>query len=766
MTCSHLTETAQILLHQVPANTPVYKDDCMYNFDTPVNNDLGLDVCLQCFRAYSRGAIDYTSQHCKYTQHGIFLNIKKHLKPQLQSDGSPEAARPGLAKLEVKDTNEDDIYDTQYKIYCSVDDLTFDLLQVPPVYQELTNSIINTNSSQRNEEIKVWEQEILPCEHSIEIQQVVSNIDLTKCQQCDLQENLWICLHCGALGCGRQQFGSNVAGNSHALSHYEASGHEVAIKLGSLSATDPDNYDAYCYKCNDEVKVPYLVMYLKTLGIDLTSIIKTEKSLIEMNLDQNMNWQFQLDGKNGEKLPPIYGPSYTGLTNLGNSCYLNSVIQALFDLPPYLDYFKHLDFPNYDAVPDPSKDLKSQLIKIYDGLVSGRYSKPNALVSDDYQLGIKPTMFKLLIGEDHEEFKTNKQQDAFEFLLYILDKFDKQLGLELNQSLKFVMTNKVLCSECLRGVSRDELVDNLAVNIDDKVIGIDDGKPIYQEVELLDSFQQYCEDEIIEGYKCDKCHQTTGAIKSSGFKTFPDYLIVNAKRIKLQNWVPIKLDVAVNIPETLDLNKFRTEIDDRYDIETDDGKFVANPQSLASLKEMGFPENRGIKALYNTGNGNVDEAMNWLFAHMDDPSIDDALEVSEDPVVSEDAINNLMQMGFTYQLSKKALLLNNNDTNLAIEWLFNNPNDDGTIVTSQESQPNSELPTTLTNNNSGTYKLRSVICHKGTSPHTGHYVTFIKKNINHAEKWVLFNDEKVVECDSNNLQDIITNGYIYIFENI
>lgn len=53
---------------------------------------------------------------------------------------------------------------------------------------------------------------------------------------CGLTSNLWLCLVCGALGCGRQQFGGG-GGNGHALKHTSETGHAVAVKQGTI---EPD----------------------------------------------------------------------------------------------------------------------------------------------------------------------------------------------------------------------------------------------------------------------------------------------------------------------------------------------------------------------------------------------------------------------------------------------------------------------------------------------------------------------------------------------
>lgn len=789
----YIANAGSSLPSAVPSAAKVYKDDCMYSFDTPENNEFGLDVCMSCYQAFARAPQkNYTSEHYSEKRHPLYVNIKKTLKPEserLKKDSDDlsmesEESKTKQPKLEIPEQKETDLFNINTCIYVAPLDQSTSIEDSPEPARLLANLILSANSAEKNDEIKAWENEVYPCEHSTDIECDKVAVELKKCAMCDLQENLWLCLTCGAVGCGRQQFGSDIKGNSHALKHYDDSGHAVAVKLGSLSADDEDNCDCYCYKCNDEVKVPNLAEKLLNFDIDLRSAVKTEKNLVELNLDRNMNWQFNLDGNDGELLTPVFGPGLTGLQNLGNSCYLNSTVQALFSFPSYRHFFSQLEFDK--LVKDPAADLRSQMIKLYDGLLSGRYSKPNELKGDNYQWGLKPTTFKSHIGADHYEFKTNKQQDANEFLLYLIDKLDKEFGLSLNKDFKFLLGSKLICSECHNGTMSEELVDNVSVALNAHVIGMDeDGKKQYREVDLNECFSNTFDTERIDGYQCDTCGKKTTAFKTSGFTTYPQNLIVNAQRIQLENWVPVKVDVPISLPEQLDLGAFKSpkfENGER-EIEKDaqkesDTKFIPNAGAFEQLQAMGFPEVRCIKGLYHTGNTNAEDAMNWLFAHMEDPDIDEPFDPAETGQTNiagprepdTESINNLVAMGFSAQLAKKALVVNSNDVNAAVEWLFNNPDDDGVIEDSKPvvniQRETEELKQALlgeaTKPQTASYELKAVICHKGNSPHTCHYVVFIK----HEGEWVLFNDEKVVKCQQTSLKDMVNCGYVYFFAKV
>ena len=50
---------------------------------------------------------------------------------------------------------------------------------------------------------------------------------------------------------------------------------------------------------------------------------KTEKSMVELEIDVNKEYEFSTIAESGAQLVPIFGSGYTGIQNLGNTCYMN-----------------------------------------------------------------------------------------------------------------------------------------------------------------------------------------------------------------------------------------------------------------------------------------------------------------------------------------------------------------------------------------------------------------------------------------------------------
>jgi len=48
--------------------------------------------------------------------------------------------------------------------------------------------------------------------------------------------------------------------------------------------------------------------------------------MTEMNIELNNNFNLSKTFEKGKELKPIFGAGYTGMKNLGNTCYMNSVM--------------------------------------------------------------------------------------------------------------------------------------------------------------------------------------------------------------------------------------------------------------------------------------------------------------------------------------------------------------------------------------------------------------------------------------------------------
>ncbi|KAK5735451.1 ubiquitin C-terminal hydrolase Ubp14 [Elasticomyces elasticus] len=828
--CPHTTSAS---LHPPRPSDSVYREDCTLCFDS-IDDPHGLQVCLFCFNGGCASPDRAHGQlHASQAAHPLAVTIKRTRRRSKKSgsgrDGDGEPPEK-ISKLAIQAETEEERYDVQTSIRCFECGVTD--LAASGLVGETVEGILKANTFAKQEEVKAWEQEMTACEHTLCLEQTaprtIGSGDLGHCADCSLSANLWLCLTCGNLGCGRSQWGVPNAGNNHGINHTTSTSHPVAVKLGSLTADG--NADIYCYACDEERVDPDLVPHLKHWGIDIEGRVKTEKSMTEMNVEQNLTWEFRMTDEKGASLEPVMGGGLTGLRNLGNSCYLNSVLQAVFAFPEFEERYLR---PGEDvsAAGKPAEDLEIQLRKLADGLLSGRYSKPAQLDAGEvtegdvkWQAGLAPAMLKHLIGRGHVEFSTMRQQDSFELLLHLLKLITRSQASAKEKygdvkdpvdAMRFVMEQRLQCLSCKKVKYRQDSMDNLSVAVpinripkldtssdstaadgDGKVDG-EKEKEDFEPVTLKHCLDLFTAPETVE-LTCSSCHSTAGFSKQTLFKTFPTILAVNARRFEVSGWVPTKRDVPVIVgDEGLDLEVYRShgKREGEEELPEDDGVgggigggagFVPNEEALGLLMGMGFPRVRCEKALKATGNevGGVEVAAGWLFEHMEDTDIDEPMQ--DEGVgavggggsggggaagvgVSEESIESLGNMGFGAPQARQALKETGGDMERAVDWLFSHPDAVGDF--GDDTQPAASTTGTVPpaaelmdveDTLPAKFGLKAIVCHKGSSIHAGHYVAFVRKELEGGkEGWVLFNDEKVaLGSDAEEMRKF---AYIYFF---
>lgn len=90
----------------------------------------------------------------------------------------------------------------------------------------------------------------------------------------------------------------------------------------------------------------------------------------------NLNLTLSKIIEEGKQLTPLFGPGLTGLENLGNSCYMNSVLQVICSMPEFRDhYHPEAQLHLMTCTKFAPECLMCQVSKLFDGLYSGRYSE-------------------------------------------------------------------------------------------------------------------------------------------------------------------------------------------------------------------------------------------------------------------------------------------------------------------------------------------------------------------------------------------------------
>ena len=651
---------------------------------------------------------------------------------------------------------------------------------------DLVTSVLNTSSENEKENIKAWEEEISPCEHTLTLKQdeniKIAEKSIAKCNDCELNTNLWLCLTCGNLACGRKETG----GHQHAIEHYNKTKHPLVVKTGTI--TPDGNASLYCYKCDDDVKDEFLAKHLKNFGIDISTQKKTDKTVSEMNLDFNINFTLSKTIEEGKVLTPLYGEGFTGLENIGNSCYMNSVIQILFSLEPFKKrYFdnalEHLNNCNKNS----AECFLCQMSKIFYGLYSGIYSQKktrNLPPTEDnkkgeieeYQDGIKPSSFKLFFGKGHPDFSSNKQQDAFEYLTYLLEKIQKEdkKNFDPIKLFQFDMETRMECTECHNVKYRNSKNIYLNFLVDDWKNKKDENTKCSMD-EVISKFLAIENIEI----DCPICKKKTNWEKTQRVKNFPKYLIIVFQRFVF-DWVPVKLEVAFEpILDNFDLSllsknhkkeneKIIETTDEKLNEETEEKEPEFSQENINFLLQCGIPE-LGAKWGLFLNNNDPEIAMAWYCENTDNPEYKKPLpkikvkksDKKNDELegVNMSSLENMIAMGFDKKKSIIALKKTNNNIDAALELIYTNPNlEDENQNDKMDLVEDEKDNGPLNEGNGNFYDMYAYLTHLGKNTDHGHYVCHIRQKDN---KWTYFNDSRVTLWED----PPIKKGYIYFYRN-
>ncbi|XP_060948337.1 ubiquitin carboxyl-terminal hydrolase 15-like isoform X2 [Limanda limanda] len=108
-----------------------------------------------------------------------------------------------------------------------------------------------------------------------------------------------------------------------------------------------------------------------------------------------------------------------GLSNLGNTCFMNSAVQCLSNIPPLTEFFLK-DKYTEELNEDNPLGMKGEIARAYSELIkqlwSGKYSY------------VTPRPFKTQVGRFAPQFSGYQQQDSHELLAFLLDGLHEDLN--------------------------------------------------------------------------------------------------------------------------------------------------------------------------------------------------------------------------------------------------------------------------------------------------------------------------------------------------
>ncbi|XP_044503933.1 ubiquitin carboxyl-terminal hydrolase 25-like [Mangifera indica] len=260
-----------------------------------------------------------------------------------------------------------------------------------------------------------------------------------------------------------------------------------------------------------------------------------------------MSWQPSLLSDKRKRGPPL------GLRNLGNSCYLNSVLQCLTYTPPLANFCLNL---KHSSLCDLARDCPFCILE----------KRIVRSLSLDLTLDT-PAKIQSCLKIFAEHFRGGRQEDAHEFLRYVIDACHntclrieklKRKGSD-REALNGSVGNGTSVVKEIFGGALQSQVKCLSCGAESNKVDeiMDICLDVLHSSSLKDAMQKFFQPEVLDGnnkYKCDNCKKLVAARKQMSILQSPNILVIQLKRF--EGMFGGKIDKIIAFEEILILSSF------------------------------------------------------------------------------------------------------------------------------------------------------------------------------------------------------------------
>jgi ubiquitin C-terminal hydrolase len=146
-----------------------------------------------------------------------------------------------------------------------------------------------------------------------------------------------------------------------------------------------------------------------------------------------------------------------GLDNLGNTCYLNSIIQSLINCTHFKDFIINKNFIDYllHKINTQETEFQNKLKHLNDSSIYQFYRLTKALLIETNNLSsMKPSTLRKKIGLKNSMFRNTLQQDAHEAFCILIEMMHLEISKSVSITSEIDLTNPLIKS-CVNFWAKD-----------------------------------------------------------------------------------------------------------------------------------------------------------------------------------------------------------------------------------------------------------------------------------------------------------------------